>query len=76
MGYTYQMTATLVLLVNLNISNTNLSIFMSTVQDRILSFIIFIINMYYITLESEWNSELFLFLCQTSIMISELPFIY
>jgi hypothetical protein len=75
-GYTYQMTATLVLLVNLNISNTNLSIFMSTVQDRILSFIIFIINMYYITLESEWNSELFLFLCQTSIMISELPFIY
>jgi hypothetical protein len=67
------------IVVNLNSLNTNLSVSMSstwTVQDKILSFVISIINVYYITLESEWNSELFLFLCQTSIMISELHFIH
>jgi hypothetical protein len=64
------------LLVNLNSSNTNLSV----LQDRILSFIISITNVYvyYITLESKWNSvlELFLLLYETSIMVSELPFIH
>jgi hypothetical protein len=64
------------LLVNLNSSNTNLSV----LQDRILSSIISIINVYvyYITLESKWNSvlELFLLLYETSIMVSELPFIH
>jgi hypothetical protein len=46
----------------------------------ILSSIISITNVYvyYITLESKWNSvlELFLLLYETSIMVSELPFIH